>query len=102
MDGLDELRQVQLDAALLTQRQTGRSTRRSLDTAAAYLLADFVQVLGDLSFSDHHPPLVHWNSASLSVPLPHTVGRFRTPAQAAYRLSLAAGARRAYERSTFM
>jgi hypothetical protein len=55
-DGLDQRGQVQFNAALFAGRQARRAPGRPLDTSAANLLADFIQILGEFGFSDHDPP----------------------------------------------
>jgi hypothetical protein len=53
MNGIDQFRKVQFDAALLTQRRARWSAWRPLDASAAHLAANFVQVVRQLSFLNH-------------------------------------------------
>jgi hypothetical protein len=53
MDRIDNLCEVQLHAAWLAKRGTGRAPGRSFDTTATDLRANFVQVFVELRFTDH-------------------------------------------------
>src|SRR5208283_5097605 len=62
VDRVDDLRQVQFDAAGLTQGGTRRPAWGSLDAMAAHLFADFRQVLVQFRFADHGPtPSIEWD-----------------------------------------
>jgi hypothetical protein len=55
-DSLDQFGQVQLDPTKFAGWEARRPLGRPLDAPAAHLFADFVQILGEVGFSNHDPP----------------------------------------------
>jgi hypothetical protein len=48
VDGVDQLRQMQLDAAVLSQRGTGGPAGRTFHATAANLIANLCEIFGNV------------------------------------------------------